>query len=124
MKKPSKSENLYLANFYKIANKTSIQNHTQVGNEKKASGGNNATGAAAAKQDHLNPNLNLQAYRFMYSPISKIMTIHYIVLNPFQLQEQKKRDSSNTLPASVLNPFPSANGGINSQEYLEFLKDY
>jgi len=23
-----------------------------------------------------------------------------------------------------LNPFPSANGGINNQEYLDFLKDF
>ena len=115
---------MYLANFYKVANTTSIQNHTQAGNDKKANGGNNATGAAAAKQDHINPNMNLQAYRFMFSPRSKILTIHFIVLNPFVIQEQKKRESTNPVPQNNLNPFPSTNGGINNQEYLEFLKTF
>ena len=119
----NKSESLYLANFYKVANTTSIQNHTQ-GQNGQRSGGGAATGAAAANRDQLNPNMNLQAYRLMFSPRSKIMTVHYIVLNPFQLQEVKRRDTANTLPAHALNPFPSSNGGINSQEYLEFLKTY
>jgi hypothetical protein len=56
----------------------------------------------------------------MFSPKSKIMTVHNVILNPFNLSENRKRDG-NIVQMSL---FPPANGGVNSQEYLEFMKDY
>jgi len=48
------------------------------------------------------------------------MTVHNVILNPFNLSENRKRDG-NIVQMSL---FPTANGGVNSQEYLEFMKDY
>lgn len=63
--------------------------------------------------------MNQQAYRFMFSPISKIMTVHNVILNPFSLAENRVRRDGNVQPTSA---FTSGNGGINKQEYIEFLK--
>ena len=57
----------------------------------------------------------------MYSPQSKILTVHFVVLNPFNLQEIRVRRDGSTLQVC---PFPSTNGDINQQEYLESLMVY
>ena len=64
--------------------------------------------------------MNQQAYRFMFSPSSKIMTVHNIILNPFSLAENRVRRDGNVQPTSV---FPSGNGGVNQQEYITFLRE-
>tara|TARA_B110000285_G_C15009291_1_gene555559 strand:- start:225 stop:932 length:708 start_codon:yes stop_codon:yes gene_type:complete len=102
-----KSESQYLANFYQISNECAIAN---------AGNGPQATGAAAAQKD---PAMNQQAFRFMYSPKSKIMTIHNVMLNPFNVSESKRRDS-NAQHMSLTGP----SGGVNAQEYLESLKEF
>ena len=63
------------------------------------------------------PLINLQSFRLMYSPVSKILTVHFVVLNPFNLQEVKRRDGQ-ALPAC---PFRNTNGDINLDEYLDAL---
>jgi hypothetical protein len=63
---------LYLANFHKVANETSIAQAT-VGNVKEkigTHGGNNPN------KDNLNLNMGSQAFRFLYSPASNILSIH------------------------------------------------
>lgn len=54
----------------------------------------------------------------MYSPISKILTVHFVVLNPFYLQEVRVRRDGHAPPAY---PFRNTNGDINQDEYLESL---
>ena len=56
----------------------------------------------------------------MYSPQSCIMTAHFVTLNPFSLAEQRRKDGVYVAQSN----FPSANGGINDQEHLHFLKSY
>lgn len=115
----TKNESTYLANFYQAANicsQNTVQN-AQSGN-KAHGGGNQATGAAAVNKD---PLINLQSFRLMYSPQSKILTVHFVVLNPFNLQEIKVKRDGSTLQVC---PFPSTNGDINQQEYLESLMVY
>ena len=65
--------------------------------------------------------MNQQAYRFMYSPVCKIMTVHNVILNPFSLSENRVRRDGNIQQNSV---FPSGNGGISRQEYTGFLQEY
>lgn len=103
-----KSESQYLANFYKVSNECAIAN---------AGNGPQATGAAAAQKD---PAMNQQAFRFMYSPISKIMTIHNIMLNPFNVSESKRKDTN----AQHMQLFLGPSGGVNAQEYLESMTDF
>jgi len=56
--------------------------------------------------------MSTQAFRFMFSPTSCIMSIHFIVLNPFFYEQKVKKDATiiNQLPAR-LQPI-----GINNQE--------
>ena len=51
----------------------------------------------------------------MYSPVSNILTIHYITLNPFFLPELKQKAQIS---------FPSSNGGISHQEQLKYMKSF
>ena len=113
-----KNESVYLTNFYGAANKCSVNSvaNAQAGIRNHGGGGHAATGAAAANKD---PLINLQAFRLMYSPVSKIITVHFIVLNPFNLSDIKARKDGQALAAC---PFPSANGDVNSQEKLNELK--
>ena len=68
----------------------------------------------------LNPSMNQQAFRFMYSPKSQIMTIHFITLNPFLMNDIKSKKEQPLGPNSQI---PVAMGDINVQEKLEFLTD-
>jgi len=35
--------------------------------------------------------MNLQSFRFLFSPKSKVLTVHFMVLHPFYMHEQKKQ---------------------------------
>ena len=49
--------------------------------------------------------MNKNAFRFMYSPKSQIMTVHFINLNPFNYNDVKKRDNYYNSPEeNVFNP--------------------
>lgn len=50
-------------------------------------------------KDNANPSMNLQAFRFMFSPSSGIMSIHFVVLHPFSPQEQKKVQTNSAFVA-------------------------
>jgi hypothetical protein len=52
----------------------------------------------------------------MYSPVSKIMTVHFVVLNPFNLQENKQIKDKTVIQTY---PFKNTNGNINQDEYLD-----
>ena len=43
-----------------------------------------------------------QAFRFMYSPNSNIMSIHFIVLNPFFYEQKIKKDKDGV----IINQIP------------------
>jgi len=58
----------------------------------------------------------------MYSPESKIMTAHFIVLNPFLIQEPKGKKDAQT--PQVAMPFPCTQGDINEQEMVSSLKAF
>jgi hypothetical protein len=105
-----------LTNFYGAANQCSVNSVANAQAGIRNHGGGGPTGAAAANKD---PLINLQAFRLMYSPLSKIITVHFIVLNPFNLSDIKARKDGQ---ASTACPFPSANGDVNSQEKLSELK--
>jgi hypothetical protein len=48
------------------------------------------------------------------------MTIHNVMLNPFNVSESKRRDTN----AQHMSLFTGPSGGVNAQEYLESMKDF
>ena len=55
----------------------------------------------------------------MFSPKSKIMTIHNVMLNPFNVSESKRRDTNAQQMQLIIGP----SGGVNPQEYLESMME-
>ena len=57
----------------------------------------------------------------LYSPVSHILSIHYVVLHPFYLQEQLKIGS--VLPPMLKPALFSTSGDVHDDERVEGLTD-
>lgn len=56
----------------------------------------------------------------MYSPQSRIVTCHFMVLHPFFMQEQRKLTNT-PQPIQCRQPINPINGEINEQETVDGL---
>ncbi len=64
--------------------------------------------------------MNHQAFRLMYSPESKIMTAHMIVLNPFQINEPRGKNQGQGPQVAA----PNTQEDVAEQELVATLKAF
>lgn len=109
-------ETEYLNIFYKVSNKQAIMSKDSKELQKtNKDGGVEKYSGITITKENMNPNMNLQAFRFMFSPKSKIMSIHFMVLHPFFMQDNKKISNA-PQPIQCRIPIHPINGDIHEQE--------